>query len=132
MLSLTGKNWVIAKMTQEAICLAVNTRFKIANQFCTSFCFALYSRTVYTTSLTCVFPGLARHFQFNFFWLLKLIIDVRVQEQPVLPQTVGGGHPNLAVGAGGPSFHSRRPSSATGERRDNQLYSFIFQAGTLF
>ena len=84
------------------------------------------------TSLTCVFPGLARHFQFNFFWLLNLIIDVRVQEQPVLPETVGGGHPNLSVGAGGPSFHSLRPSSATGERRNNRFYSFIFQAGSLF
>ena len=54
------------------------------------------------TSKTCVFPGFARRFQFNFFWLLNLIIDVRVQEQPVLPETVGGGQPNLAVGAEDP------------------------------
>ena len=71
-------------------------------------------------------------FSVYLFWLLNLISDVRVREQSVFPETVGGGHPNLAVGAGGPSFLSLRPSLATGEQRDNQFYSFIFQAGSFF
>ena len=42
-LSLTGKNLVVTKRTQDAICLAVKTRFKIANWFCTNFdCFVLF------------------------------------------------------------------------------------------
>ena len=52
--------------------------------------------------------------------------------QPVLPGPVGGGHPNFAIGAGERSFHSLRPSTATGEQRDNQCYLSIFQAGSLF
>ena len=52
--------------------------------------------------------------------------------QPVFPGPVGGGHPNFAIGAGEHSFHSLRPSSATGEQRDNQCYLSIFQAGSLF
>ena len=52
--------------------------------------------------------------------------------QPVFPGPVGGGHPNFAMGAGERSFHSLRPSSATGEQRYNQFYLSIFQAGSLF
>ena len=42
--------------------------------------------------------------------------------QPVFPGPVGGGHPNFVIGAGERSFHSLRPSSTTGEQRDNQCY----------
>ena len=52
--------------------------------------------------------------------------------QPVFPGPVGGGHPNFAIGAGERSFHSLRPSSATGKQRDNLCYLSIFQACSMF
>ena len=87
------------------------------------------------TSKTCGFLGFARHFQFNLFWLLDLIIDVLFSQDEgglfLFSQDEGsslfsqdeGGHPNLAVGAGGPSYLSLRPSSATGEPRHNRFYN---------
>ena len=91
----------------------------------------LYSRTVYDVINIWLFR-VGATFSVYLFWLLNLISDVRVREQSVFPETVGGGHPNLAVGAGGPSYLSLRPSLATDEQRDNQFYSFIFQVGSLF
>ena len=67
------------------------------------------------TSQTCSFPEFVRHFQFNLFWLPDLVLNVRIREQPVFPRSVGGGHPNFAVGAGERSFHSLRLSSAVVE-----------------
>ena len=91
----------------------------------------LYSRTVYDVIKMWLFR-VGATFSVYLFWLLNLISDVRVRELSVFLETVGGGHHNLAVGAGGPSFLSLRPSLATGEQCDNQFYSFIFQAGSLF
>ena len=89
MLSLTGKNWAVSSRTQDAIRLAAKTVSKIPIDFAQLWLFRIVLRHIHVpcmTSLTCGFPGFVRRFQFNLIWLLNLIIDVRVREQPVLPE----------------------------------------------
>ena len=106
--------------------------FQIANWFCTTL-IHVHSRKFDSnfihvpcmTSLTCGFPGFVRRFQLNFFWLLNLIIDVRVRDQPVLPEQSEVATPTLQSVREDPRFSTFVPQPLVSNVTTNFIRQFF-------